>query len=215
MSFAGFELDERLLKALGKMALMSPTPVQAQAMRHALEGKDIVAKAKTGSGKTLAYLLPVVNKILKTPSQEGVKALILVPTKELAQQVYQVAKLLCQYCSKSIRISIGPSPDPVDIVISTPKIKIPLHDAFQSLIIDEADLILSYGYGMDVKSLGLPSIYQTYLMSATLDINELITIARNPVTIDLQSEISKLEQFCFNCEDQDKHVLLFFILKFR
>jgi ATP-dependent RNA helicase DDX56/DBP9 len=78
-----------LLRALAKRSLDKPTPVQAAAIPRALEGKDIVARARTGSGKTLAYLLPALHRILATQElgNGGWNALILVPTRDLCEQV--------------------------------------------------------------------------------------------------------------------------------
>ncbi|KAI9345932.1 P-loop containing nucleoside triphosphate hydrolase protein, partial [Pilaira anomala] len=85
-TFAGFDFDPRLARAIAQLDFTRPTPVQAQGIPLALAGKDILARARTGSGKTAAYAMPIVQKILagKEPS---VKALILVPTRELAEQV--------------------------------------------------------------------------------------------------------------------------------
>lgn len=88
MSFQDLGLDPRLLRALGKRGFTKPTPVQLEAIPKTLEGKDVVARARTGSGKTLAYLLPTLHKILTTEDVRGsFRAIILVPTRELCQQV--------------------------------------------------------------------------------------------------------------------------------
>ena len=91
MAVVNFEetgLDPRLLRALSKKGFASPTPVQAETIPKALEGKDIVARARTGSGKTLAYLLPALHKILTGgQGRAGWQALVLVPTRELCEQV--------------------------------------------------------------------------------------------------------------------------------
>jgi len=88
MSWAELGLDPRLLRSLGKQGFEAPTPVQAAAIPKALEGKDIVARARTGSGKTLAYLLPALHKVLNSgDTKSGWRALVLVPTRELCEQV--------------------------------------------------------------------------------------------------------------------------------
>jgi ATP-dependent RNA helicase DDX56/DBP9 len=88
MSFAELGLDPRLLRSLGKQGFEKPTPVQAAAIPKALEGKDIVARARTGSGKTLAYLLPSLHRVLSSgDTKTGWRALVLVPTRELCEQV--------------------------------------------------------------------------------------------------------------------------------
>jgi Rad3-related DNA helicase len=88
MSWGDAGLDPRLLRALAKLGFGAPTPVQAAAIPKALEGKDIVARAGTGSGKTLAYLLPALHKVLASgDTKTGWRALVLVPTRELCEQV--------------------------------------------------------------------------------------------------------------------------------
>ncbi|PNH04028.1 DEAD-box ATP-dependent RNA helicase 16 [Tetrabaena socialis] len=88
MSFQDLGLDPRLLRALGKRGFTKPTPVQLEAIPRTLEGKDVVARAQTGSGKTLAYLLPLLHKLLSADDVRGsFRAIVLVPTRELCQQV--------------------------------------------------------------------------------------------------------------------------------
>jgi len=114
-SFASFKLDPRLLKAVSNQ-FEKPTLVQAAAIPLALNGRDIVARAKTGSGKTAAYVLPIINQILTKSvlrsrfaanmKNEGDKrpiALVLVPTKELAEQVTQVFNSMTTYCDKLVK----------------------------------------------------------------------------------------------------------------
>src|SRR5687768_870786 len=87
MSFTDTGLDPRLLRALSKQGLTTPTPVQLECIPRALEGKDIVARARTGSGKTLAYLLPALHTILAGgDAKSGWRVLVLVPTRELCEQ---------------------------------------------------------------------------------------------------------------------------------
>jgi ATP-dependent RNA helicase DDX56/DBP9 len=109
-SFAQLGLDARLTNALAQMRIEKPTPVQAQIIPLALEGRDVLGRAPTGSGKTLAYLLPVLHKMLiamdgdaRDASAEAslrVEAVILVPTKELASQVTRVLGQLARYCAQ-------------------------------------------------------------------------------------------------------------------
>jgi ATP-dependent RNA helicase DDX56/DBP9 len=88
MTFIDTGLDPRLLRALAKKAFTQATPVQARCIPAALEGKDIVARARTGSGKTLAYLLPALHKILTAEDPKAKwRVLVLVPTRELCEQV--------------------------------------------------------------------------------------------------------------------------------
>lgn len=151
-TFADFGLDPRLVQAIAQEKYREPTLVQTKAIPLALEGKDVLAKAKTGSGKTAAYLLPVLQSILKrkqvsaivpmipshpsnwiyqSASSAFTAALILVPTRELADQVHKVIEALVSFCAKDIqaikltdkvsdavqRSLLSNSPD---IVVSTP-----------------------------------------------------------------------------------------------
>ncbi|CAG8491092.1 4074_t:CDS:10 [Ambispora gerdemannii] len=225
------ELDPRLLRALSKLNYVKPTLIQEKAIPLALAGKDILARARTGSGKTAAYALPVIQKILtakkatsKLTSIHGSTCvLILVPTRELAQQVTKHINELLIYCSKDIKVvNIGTN-IPVelqkpllfeapDIVVSTPFRAIAqleaqnlvVRESLQTLVIDEADLILSYGYEEDMQKLlsFLPKIFQSLIMSATLskDVEKLKHwILRNPVILKLEEEKDELDllaQYC-------------------
>ncbi|KAG2498899.1 hypothetical protein HYH03_003090 [Edaphochlamys debaryana] len=212
MSFEDLGLDPRLLRALGKRGFTKPTPVQLQAIPRTLEGKDVVARARTGSGKTLAYLLPTLHKILATEGVRGsFRAIILVPTRELCQQVAQEAAATAQHCGADITATAliaegGPQlrravATAGTIVVSTPgKIAAALREgllppsALSSrlgvLVLDEADLLLSYGYEEDLQLLApqIPRSCQCVLMSATVsaDVERLTKLVlHNPLTLNL------------------------------
>ncbi|KAJ3282095.1 ATP-dependent DNA/RNA helicase, partial [Borealophlyctis nickersoniae] len=226
-----------------------PTLVQAKAIPLALEGKDVLARARTGSGKTAAYCLPILQKILGgkesgATETAGVRALMLVPTRELAEQVHRHIKDMTLYCSKEVvSVNLATADASVgnhgsllaanpDVIVSTPsKVlafldngSLTLKDSLESLVIDEADLILSYGYDEDVrKILGyLPKIHQSYLMSATLtsDVDKLKQLVlRNPAILKLEESTtaasSLLTQYFIRSRDRDKFLLTYFILKLR
>jgi ATP-dependent RNA helicase DDX56/DBP9 len=210
--FEGLGLDTRLLQAIAQAGFKNPTAVQAQAIPLALEGKDILARSKTGSGKTAAYILPILQRILRekatNPKLEAVSALILVPTRELANQVSKAFTSFAAYCAKDI-VTINLTqkvPDEVqrsmladlpDVVVATPARTLLNLSAsalslefLKSLVIDEADLVLSYGYEEDLQAVAkaVPSGVQTYLMSATLS-TEVDTLkglfCRDPVVLAL------------------------------
>ncbi|KAJ1987987.1 ATP-dependent DNA/RNA helicase, partial [Coemansia thaxteri] len=109
-TFLALDLDDRLLRALGHMKLVHPTLVQAKAIPLALAGKDVLARAKTGSGKTAAFCLPILHKLLTTKealpinseNRKKTRALILVPTRELAEQVTKYIAELIKFCGKEI-----------------------------------------------------------------------------------------------------------------
>jgi ATP-dependent RNA helicase RhlE len=88
VSFNSLDLDKSLLRALKELGFARPTPIQSEAIPPALEGRDVLACAMTGSGKTAAFLLPIIDRLMKKP--RGVtRALVLVPTRELAAQVFE------------------------------------------------------------------------------------------------------------------------------
>jgi ATP-dependent RNA helicase DDX56/DBP9 len=238
--FSDMDLDSRLTRALSKLNFDQPTLVQQTAIPLALQGKDILAKAKTGSGKTIAYLIPVIQKVISN-QRTGIQALILVPTKELAHQVYSVIKDLIVYCPKiqvlniaigdiSVKAQIPKLQELPDILISTPSriaehlkdSNVVLQETLESLVIDEADLILSYGYDQDVEIIlkHLPQIYQSYLMSATFspDVAKLKKlILRNPAILQLEENAEKdlLTQYYINCTEEEKYLLVLFMLKLK
>jgi ATP-dependent RNA helicase DDX56/DBP9 len=179
--WASLGLDPRLLRALTKKRYRAPTAVQSQAIPLVLEGKDVVARAHTGSGKTAAYLLPAIHKIVTADdlSSGGAplpnpRVLVLVPTRELAHQVKKEAAFLLGKCAPSLRAGELPAAGcasvvlrefagaPPEILIATParaaecvrESLFPpnaLAGGLELLVLDEADLLLSFGYEDDIK----------------------------------------------------------------
>ncbi|CAK5283331.1 unnamed protein product [Mycena citricolor] len=245
-SFANL-LDTRILRALADLGFARPTLVQTKAIPLALESRDILARARTGSGKTAAYCIPIVQKILSAKSSldavQATRALILVPTRELAEQVSVYLKSLVVYCENQVSISNVASgvtthlqrtllSDKPDIVISTPSRALALMQskaliatALESLVIDEADLILSYGHDEDVRQIFsgafLPKVYQSFLMSATMteDVEMLKGLTlRNPAILRLEEsedEAANLSQYSVRCNEVDKFLLTYVILKLK
>ncbi|KAH8690146.1 putative ATP dependent RNA helicase [Talaromyces proteolyticus] len=242
-TFETLNLDPRIRQALVKEKFSKPTLVQAQAIPLALEGKDILARAKTGSGKTAAYVLPILQSILRRkanePSLKATSALILVPTRELADQVQRVATSFSSFCGKDIRavnltqkvsdaVQRAMLADFPDIVISTParvlaninSSALSLNELTQ-LVIDEADLVLSYGYEDDINALSkaVPRGIQTFLMSATLtaEVDTLKSLfCRNPVILKLTEagdEGGGISQFAVRCAEDEKFLLTYVIFK--
>jgi ATP-dependent RNA helicase SrmB len=195
-TFSDLSLDEQLLSAIDKIGFKQPTPVQKEAIPLALEHKDLLVSAETGSGKTAAFLLPTLHHLLTLPSGKyGVRALILTPTRELAQQVYKH----CQQLSEDTELTIGLVTGGDDfkqqqkifrknteIVIATPgrllelmDQDIPNFDNLEVLILDEADRMLDMGFSEDVLTIAnrCNSQRQTLLFSATLTHFGVIKIA--------------------------------------
>ncbi|KAI3637919.1 hypothetical protein MIR68_004568 [Amoeboaphelidium protococcarum] len=248
-TFKDFNLDDRLLRALEKQNFTKPTLIQSSVIEIALQGKDIVGKAKTGSGKSLSYILPILHKILQSQQASGrvksTKAVIIVPSRELAAQVKQQIKQVTTFCNdyasalnitndKIQLVMTAIAQEIPDILIGTPKSLLqvaeqlhaqnkPMSESVQHLVIDEADLLLSFGYEKDMKSLQdyLPKIVQTYLMSATLNAEvDLLKsqLLRNPAIIKLEDgadNVSNIQQFIFECEESDKFLYLFYTLKMK
>ena len=215
----GFEslgIDAKILRALHKRKFGQPTPVQAACIPKALEGHDIVARARTGSGKTLAYLVPALQRLLEADKGRlGWQVLILVPTKELCEQILQEAKSLAISCSGSLQVSslIGEGRNlrqaaatAGQIVVSTPGRvaelikgkgirRETLEENLLFLVLDEADLLLSYGYedDMNVISPCIPRSCQCMLTSATTsdDVEKLTKLVlQNPISLDLLDMVS-------------------------
>ncbi|CAA0817219.1 DEAD-box ATP-dependent RNA helicase 16 [Striga hermonthica] len=250
-SFEELGLDSRLIRALSKKSIEKPTPIQLVAIPLILEGKDVVARAKTGSGKTLAYLLPLLQKLFaESPSKKNLApaAFILVPTRELCQQVYSEVMSLIELCrvplkaiqlksmmsTSDLRTSLAGLPD---IVVSTPACvqtclkngilnSKALQESLSVLILDEADLLLSYGYEDDLKALTahVPKRCQCLLMSATSsdDVEKLKKlILHNPYILtlpevgDVKDDIipKNVQQFYISCSARDKLVHILALLK--
>ncbi|KAK5170655.1 ATP-dependent DNA/RNA helicase [Saxophila tyrrhenica] len=255
-TFARFDLDARLLQAVSREKFSTPTLVQAKAIPVILNGKDVLARSKTGSGKTLAYLLPIHHGILQrkaiSKAVKATTALILVPTKELAKQVTTTIKTLTSFCAHEIRcenitrkedaaVTRARLAEQPDIVVSTPsraglwlKNEVLKLNSLKQLVIDEADLVLSYGYSSDLNDLSssLPPGLQTILASATLntEISTLTSLLSKtktgpssetlaPVVLDLSSEEaaeeSKLSHYVVRSAEEDKFLLIYAIFKLK
>ncbi|KAM0555750.1 hypothetical protein ACHAPJ_006144 [Fusarium lateritium] len=243
-SFVDLGLDPRLLQAVAQQKFAKPTLVQRKAIPLALNGQDVLAKADCGSGKTAAYVLPLLSSILKrkaTDSTAFTTALILVPTRELADQVSKAIEQFASFCAKDIstvkltdkvsnavqRALLSNSPD---IVISTPATA--WHnvnssalsiDKLTHLILDEADLVLSYGYSEDLENLSrsVPKGVQVMMMSATLT-EEVDTLKgifrRDPTLLDLkekEAEGEGITQFVAKCGEDEKFLLAYVIFKLK
>ncbi|EJT49333.1 ATP-dependent RNA helicase [Trichosporon asahii var. asahii CBS 2479] len=246
-------LDARILRALADLKFANPTLVQAKAIPLLLEGKDVLARARTGSGKTAAYVVPAVQRVLElkgatSPAESDyqvTRAVILVPTRELAMQVTNFVKSISTYCEglvSVVNVASGATNvqkillnDNPDIVVATPTKLLALlqsksidlaHLAF--LAIDEADLLLSYGHKDDLTRIMDPAMgfvpklgVQGCLMSATLseDVEGVKgLVLRNPAILTLSEPAtasSLLTQHFTFSSERDKFLLLFVLLKLK
>ena len=223
LSESSFGFDNRLLAGMKKLKFTHATLVQAHAWPLALAGKDLMVRARTGSGKTAAYVLPILHKILKAASiasngssLKNIQVLILVPTTELVSQVCSQIKTLASVCPEITTERLNHDEDAStiallkhvpDIVVGTPGKMVhflPQLDltCIHTIVVDEADLVLSYGYEQDVKTVftTLPKICQSFLMSATLspELDALKrTLLHNAATVKLEEGAAdgNLKQF--------------------
>jgi len=205
VQFQEFNLDPRILAGIQTLGWEQPTPIQEQAIPRALEGRDVMGLARTGTGKTAAFLLPILQR-LATGHRGRVRALIVAPTRELAEQIHQQAVALCRPLNlRSLSIYGGVNINPqtralkagVDIVVACPG-RLLDHlgqrnvnlEHVEVLVLDEADRMFDMGFLPDVRKIVkyLPVKRQTLLFSATMpsEVRHLIAeIQRDPITLQV------------------------------
>lgn len=240
VKFADLNLDKNILSALTSAGYQSPTPVQAQSVPHALNGRDIMASAQTGSGKTAAFLLPTLQRLLKRSDKpgKGPRALVLTPTRELAAQVEKNALTYAQNMKwfRTVSIVGGSSfgyqiralSKPIDLVVATPGRLMDLMDSgkvdfsrLEVLVLDEADRMLDMGFIDDIETIvaATPEERQTLLFSATWDgaVGKLARkLTKNPEIVEVErvDEQGKIEEQLLYCDDmRHKNRLLDHILR--
>jgi ATP-dependent RNA helicase RhlE len=185
MPFSKFELDPQLVKGIKEMGFVRPTPIQADAIPPAMQGKDVLACASTGSGKTAAFLLPILHKLISRP--RGVtRALVITPTRELASQIVEQLDAIAIHTPVTAAVvigGVGMGPQEhafrsgTDVIVATPgrlldHMKAPYAklDRIEYLVLDEADRMLDMGFLPDIKRIlrELPTKRQTLFFSATM-----------------------------------------------
>ena len=207
MTFASLGLLDPLLKALEGLGHGTPTPIQAQAIPPALKGRDLLAAAQTGTGKTAGFALPLLQRLtLEGPqvAANSVRALVLVPTRELAEQVHASVRDYGQHLPLRTAVAYGGvSINPqmmkgVDILVATPGRLLDLYRQnavkfaqLQALVLDEADRMLDLGFARELDELfaALPRKRQTLLFSATFS-DAIRTLARELLRDPLSIEVS-------------------------
>lgn len=186
-SFSSLELAEPLLAAVRRLGYEQPTPVQQKAIPLALAYKDLLVSAETGSGKTAAFLLPTLHHLLTLPSKKfGTRALILTPTRELAQQVFKQCQQLLELTELQVGLITGGDDFRLQqnmlrrntaCVVATPgrllelmEQETPDFSHLEVLVLDEADRMLDMGFSEDVLKIAnsCNGQRQTLLFSATL-----------------------------------------------
>jgi ATP-dependent RNA helicase RhlE len=208
LPFNHFGLQPELLRGVREMGFTRPTPIQADAIPPAMEGRDLLACAMTGSGKTAAFLLPIFHHLMG--KKRGVtRALILTPTRELAAQIEEHAKQLTIHTPLSAAavfggVSMGPQEHAfrrgVDLLIATPgrlldHFRHPYAklDHLEILVLDEADRMLDMGFLPDIRRVlkHVPTRRQTLFFSATMPapIAQLTReILKNPVSVNIERQ---------------------------
>lgn len=241
MQFEDFQLDPSLLESLKVMGHNTPTTIQQETLPHALEQRDILARAPTGTGKTASFLLPALQHLIDFPRRYSGQArvLILTPTRELASQIHRYACHLATDQGLNIAIITGGVPyapqeealkGNIDILVATPGRLMEYLDkgkfsaeSVDILIIDEADRMLDMGFSAVVKAIALEAQgrKQNMLFSATLEGSGVIRFARevlnDPIEIDVDAprkEKAKIHQWIHLADDKDhKFALLCHLLK--
>uniref|UniRef100_A0A0G4G2V5 RNA helicase n=1 Tax=Chromera velia CCMP2878 TaxID=1169474 RepID=A0A0G4G2V5_9ALVE len=283
-------LDWRVTKAVLKMGISFPTVVQKEAIPIALEGKDVLLKARTGSGKTLAYGVPMVQKILASEERTAgvtspLKGLVLVPSKELALQVEEVFRALLHFCDETVSVnhlillsdgagkkrsaserhtggsfSLSLTGELPTILVATPGALLQyvkerridfqgqtlgssavgkgLRAPVEFVVVDEADLVFSFGYAEEVRELcrRLPSssssAYQTMLCSATLneEVAELRALMlHKPAVLSLDNKGAageeegdedmksggELREFFMHVDEKDRFLVLYGLVRLK
>ncbi len=204
-SFADFATDNLLKENIALKGITVPSPIQDQAIPEALQGKDIIGIANTGTGKTLAFALPILQKLFVDPSS---MAIILAPTRELAQQIETECRTLTQKSPIKMALLIGGRSmwaqnkslyRKPTLVIGTPgRIKDHIKrgnlspEKFNLVVLDEVDRMLDMGFLPDVKSIltSLSSDRQSLFFSATMDnkVTALVqSFTKNPTTISIKT----------------------------
>jgi superfamily II DNA/RNA helicase len=209
MTFATLGLIEPLLRSLETLGYQTPTPVQAQAIPAVLAGRDLMAAAQTGTGKTAGFALPLLQLLaMEGPkvAANSARALILVPTRELAEQVHESVRQYAEnlplrtyavYGGVSINPQMMKLRGGVDVLVATPGRLIDLFrqnalklDQLQTLVLDEADRMLDLGFSEELANIYrmLPKKRQTLLFSATFsdDIRLLAgQMLNDPLTVEV------------------------------
>jgi ATP-dependent RNA helicase RhlE len=186
MKFEDYNIDERIKKGISDVGFKRPTDIQFKAIRHILAGEDVMAIAQTGTGKTAAFVIPVLDKILKTKNRKGISCLVMVPTRELADQIKDSFESLGKETKLRFLSLMGgvdqesqkkSLKDGVDVLITTPGRMFDLINQsavnlskVSTLVLDEADLMLDMGFYKDIEDVKrhLPRYHQTLFFSATI-----------------------------------------------
>ena len=237
MSFSSLALDKSLTDAVKALGYEQPTPIQQQAIPAILANKDIMAGAQTGTGKTAAFALPILQRLGENiPAQRPIRALVLTPTRELAQQVYKSfvsyaentdLNIAVAYGGVSIKPQIEAIEKGADVLIATPGRLLDhivngsvLLIHLETIVFDEADRMLDMGFKDEIDRIlnRLPPKRQTLLFSATFDdaIFKLSkTLLNDPELIEVSERntaASQVEQIVYTVDSDRKRELTSFLI---
>jgi ATP-dependent RNA helicase RhlE len=240
MQFSDLRLCEPLLRAVVSEGYVTATPVQAQSIPPALEGRDVRACAQTGTGKTAAFALPILHRLSQAPKTEGKtrsRCLVLCPTRELASQIRDGFRTYGKHLGlRHAVIFGGVNQNPqvsdlrrgVDIIVATPGRLLDLMNqghvdlrGIEILVLDEADRMLDMGFIHDIRKIAaqLPPKKQTLLFSATMpaEIRKLAdSLLRNPATIQIApvaATTQLIDQSVYFVDKKNKPALLAHLVK--
>ena len=235
VTFSTLGLAEPILRAVSAEGYTNPTPIQAQAIPAVLEGNDLLGIAQTGTGKTAAFVLPMLNRLPvdRTPVKPRTcRMLVVAPTRELAAQIAEAARVYGRHLNPSIAVVVGGvSPRPqlrslargVDILVATPgrlldhvgSGAVRLTDT-QIVVLDEADQMLDLGFVPQIRRImaALPKVRQTMLFSATMPapIRKLAAdFLHTPIEIRVTpaaTPVEAIDQRVIMVETRDKRAML-------
>ena len=236
MSFEQFSLDQRVISGVKSVGYTTPTPIQQEAIPIALEGRDLLGLAQTGTGKSAAFILPILQRLSRTAASRKVRALVVVPTRELAEQIHQATIALGRYTRvRSVAIYGGVSKVPqlaglrrgAEVVIACPGRLLDHIDEgginlseVEVLVLDEADTMCDMGFLPDIRRVlsHLPSKRQTMLFSATMPehIHKLaVSILNDPATVQVDqiAPVKTVSHALYPVPDSLKKNLLFAMLQ--
>lgn len=234
MPFSKLGLDPVLVKGIKAMGYLEPTAIQSRAIPELLAGRDLLGCAQTGTGKTAAFVLPILQKLKK---EQGLRALIVTPTRELAAQVETVVRDCARFTSIRSLAVYGGVPikaqqsklrQEVDVLVATPGRLLDLVergnvklDKAEFLVLDEGDRMLDMGFLPDIRRILrlLPRRRQTMLFSATLP-PDIVHVARDALTAPVTVEVGRraapadqIEHFIYPVSASQKTEIVFALLK--
>ena len=235
-TFSGLGLHPSLLRALSDLGFTEPTPIQLEAIPPALSGRDVLASAKTGSGKTAAFSLPILQSLIDQPRGKT-RALVLVPTRELAAQVCEHITTLAKHTDVEVAgifggVGFGGQIKAIkrgtDIIVATPG-RLTDHmrngtlklSSVQTVVLDEADRMLDMGFLPAVRRIleTLPAQRQTFFFSATMPyaVSALVRdMLNDPAKVELAAtdgHVETLNQRLYSVTTERKTELLIELLK--